>query len=74
VKKIKSARITEQLKTLFDTMPAVFVTLEGEDTEQRLFFYFPDEISFRPEEFIGKTLEEAHALRHKRDVAYLQAR
>ena len=32
---------------------------------------YPDEISFHASEFIGLTEQEAHALRHRKDVAYV---
>ena len=41
-------------------MPEVIVTVEGQDEEQKLFSYYPDELSFHPSEFIGLTVEEAH--------------
>ena len=44
--KIKSARITEMPKSLFDEMPKIFVTYENE-VEEFLYEYYPDEISFR---------------------------
>lgn len=69
---ITKARITEQPKNLFDPMPEVWVTYEN-DKEEKLFFYYPDEISFTPAEFIGLTREEALSLRHKKDVAYLRS-
>ena len=70
--RIISARITAMPKTFGDPMPQVFVTLEN-NQEEFLFEYYPDEISFRPEEFIGKTLEEAHHLKFVKDKQYLQS-
>ena len=55
--KVISSRITEQPKSLFDPMPQVFVTME-DGQEQFLFDYYPDEISFTPNEFVGLTIEE----------------
>ena len=56
---------------MFDPMPEV--TAEFEDGTLRLLFsFYPDEISFQPREFVGLTEKEAHALRHKRDVAYMR--
>jgi hypothetical protein len=69
---ITNARITVQPKNLFDPMPEVWVTYEN-GKEEKLFFYYPDEISFTPAEFIGLTREEALSLRHKKDVAYLRS-
>lgn len=68
---ITAARITEQPKSLFDPMPRVFVTVSGK--EEFLFEYYPDELSFTPTEFIGLTIEQAHALKHRKDVDYLQS-
>lgn len=70
--KIISARISELPKFLFDKMPHVFVTLENGKSEF-LFEYYPDEISFTPDEFVGLTIEEAHNLKFKKDKAYLQS-
>lgn len=68
--KITSARITPMPKSLFDPMPEVFVTLENGE-EVALFSYYPDEISFTPNEFVGLTIEEARHLKFKKDKAYL---
>ncbi len=70
--KIISARITDIPKTLFDPMPQVWVTYE-DNKEQKLFEYYPDEISFTPNEFIGMTRSEAFHLKFKKDKAYLQS-
>lgn len=69
---IVKARITEQPKSLFDPMPEVWVTYEDGE-EEKLFSYYPDEISFDADEFIGLTRERAFKLYHKKDVAYLKA-
>jgi hypothetical protein len=70
-KKVVKCRITDQPKSLFDPMPEVYVTLENETNEIRLFSYYPDEISFRPEEFIGLTINECRGLYTKKDKGYL---
>lgn len=70
--KIKSARITPMPKSFSDPMPQVHVTME-DDTEQFLFEYYPDEISFNTNEFVGLTIEEARHLKFKKDKAYLQS-
>jgi len=70
--KITSASISPQPKDMFDPMPVVTATFEDGST-QRLFDYFPDEISFTEDEFVGLTLDEAFALKHKKDVAYLKS-
>jgi len=60
-------------KGFFDPMPKVMVVLEGETQEQELFEYYPDEISFSPQEFIGLTVEEARSLKGKKDRDYLRS-
>lgn len=74
--KIVKARIEKGSTTRF-TDPyfgqgRVFATLEG-GSEEFLFTYYLDELSFTEEELVGKTVEEARQLRHQRDVAYLQS-
>lgn len=72
---ILAARITAMPKSLFDPMPKVFVQVGtlGVESEQFLFEYYPDEISFTPEEFIGLTVEEAATLKFNKDKKYLQS-
>jgi len=70
--KIIKARITEMPKSLFDPMPEVHVTTE-DGKEQMLFSFYPDEISFSASEFVGLTLDEARALKGKKDRAYLRS-
>lgn len=67
---ISAARITPMPVKFTDPLPEVFVTIGGE--EVFLFDYMPDEISFTPSEFIGKTLEEARELFRKKNAGYLQ--
>ncbi len=69
---ITHARITPMPKSLFDPMPKVMVRDDGGD-EQELFDYYPDELSFKADEFIGLTLEEGKRLKFKKDKAYLQS-
>jgi len=68
--KIVSARITEMPEDYGDEMPKVFVTFE-DGTEEMLFDYYPDEISFTPEEFVGLTPDEARHLKFEKDKHYL---
>jgi hypothetical protein len=70
--KIVSARITAMPKGYFDPMPQVWVTYE-DNKEQMLFEFYPDEISFSANEFIGLTRSEAIHLKFKKDKAYLQS-
>jgi hypothetical protein len=69
--KVIKSRITEQPKSLFDSMPRVFVTTE-DGTEHFLYQYYPDEISFTENEFIGLTLQECSELYTKKDLNYLR--
>ena len=69
---IVSARITAMPKSFFDDMPKVYVTLEN-SIEEFLFEFYPDEISFRPQEFVGLTISEAKTLKYKKDIAYLKS-
>jgi hypothetical protein len=70
--KIIAATIGPMPKSFCDPMPKVTVKFE-DGTEKVLFSFYPDEISFRAEEFVGLTEQEARTLRHKRDVAYLRS-
>lgn len=70
--KIVSARITAMPRSFLDPMPEVHATLE-DGTEQMLFSYYPDEISFHASEFAGLTVAQANALKHQKDVAYLRS-
>lgn len=70
--RITAARITAMPKRFGDPMPEVHVTLE-DGKEQLLFWYYPDELHFSTGEFIGLTIDEAHALKYKKDVAYLRS-
>jgi hypothetical protein len=57
---------------MFDPMPAVKVVYD-DGTEEKLFEFYPDEIKFAAEEFIGRTKLEAFAIRHGKDVKWLQS-
>ena len=70
--KIVKARITAMPSSFLDPMPEVFATLE-DGSEVRVFDFYPDEISFRPEEFVGLTVQEAYNLKSKKDRAYLRS-
>lgn len=71
--KIVKARITALPRSLDDPLPEVWVLLEGEDTEQLLFKYYPDEIRFEPSEFVGLTIDEALTLKGRKDRAFLRS-
>jgi|GEM_PF-3584827 len=55
-----------------DPMPKVNAYFD-DGTEEVLFEYFPDELSFVESECIGLTASEAKDLRHRKDVAYLRS-
>ena len=66
--------VEELLKTLPISdwkMPEVKVTFE-DNSQKVLFSYYPDEISFTEQEFIGKTEDEARELRRQKDLYFLQ--
>jgi hypothetical protein len=69
--KIVSAVISPMPKKIFDPMPKVTATFEDGSIKE-LFEFYPDEINFTSEEFIGLTEKEAHSLHYKKDVAFLQ--
>lgn len=71
MKKVVKCRITEQPKSLFDPMPIVYVVFEGEETETKLFSYYPDEISFSEKELIGLTEDECRRLYTEKDKKFL---
>lgn len=68
--KIVKCKITQQPKTFFDPMPKVIATFE-DGSKKELFSYYPDEISFTEQEFIGKTEDEARRLKFEKDKDYL---
>jgi hypothetical protein len=45
----------------------------GPDVLMKLFRYFPDELRFTASDFVGRTVTEARALRHRRDVDWLKS-
>lgn len=70
--RITKARITDMPKSFADPMPRVMVC--GEDGEEHfLFEYYPDEISFTANEFIGLTVAKARHLKYEKDKRYLQS-
>lgn len=56
---------------MLDPMPKVKVQFDNGE-EKELFEFYPDEISFTESEFISLTEEEAHELRMKKDIKYIQ--
>lgn len=69
--KVTKCRITEQPKDFFDPLPKVMITLDN-GTEECIFDYYPDEISFTPDEFIGLTIGECRRLKFNKDKQFLQ--
>lgn len=65
--KIVSAEIKKN-KWVMD----VIATFE-DGTVKTIFNYYPDEISFREDEFVGLTEYQACELFHKKDISYLQS-
>jgi hypothetical protein len=53
--------------------PKVLVKYDHAADFTLLFDYYPDEISFRPDEFIGLTMKQAGTLKFTKDKAYLQS-
>ena len=70
--KIRSAIITAMPASFLDPMPEVIVTFENGHSKT-LFSFYPDEIQFKDNEFIGLTEGEAHDLKRKKDVAFLRS-
>ncbi len=57
---------------MLDAMPQVKVQFT-DGQEKVLFEFYPDEINFTESEFIGLTEDQAHELRMKKDIHYLQS-
>jgi hypothetical protein len=57
---------------MLDPMPKVKAQFNNGEIKD-LFEFYPDELSFTESEFIGKTEEEAHRLRTRKDIEYLQS-
>jgi hypothetical protein len=56
-----------------NTIKVLLIDENGHIETKELFSYYPDEISFHPEELVGLTEDEAYELRQKKDVAYLRS-
>ena len=57
---------------MLDPMPQVKVQFD-DGSKKTLFEFYPDELSFTEDEFIGLTEEQAHELRMKKDIEFLQS-
>ena len=69
---IAACEIGPYPQSLFDPRPKVAVTYT-DGIRETLFFFYPDELAFSEQEFIGLTRDQALALRHRKDVAYLRS-
>ena len=69
--KITHARITALPKQFGDPMPEVHAVFE-DGREKKLFEFYPDELSFAPEEFVGLTYEDGCRLKFVKDREYLR--
>lgn len=69
--KIVKCSISAMPKNFTDPLPKVTVTFE-DGSEKMLFDYYPDEIYFSQDEFIGLTEKQAYDLRSKKDIDYLR--
>jgi hypothetical protein len=70
--KIISCKITAMPKGMFDPMPKVIATFEDGSIKE-IFEYYPDEISFSENEFIGLTEDQARHLKFIKDRNFLQS-
>lgn len=70
--RITECKIGPYPENFYDPMPEVRVTLDN-GAEKVLFEFYPDELSFRPTEFIGLTEQEAVELKVRKDTAYLRS-
>lgn len=57
---------------MFDLMPEVRVTFDN-GVEKVLFDFYPDEISFTKNEFIGLTEESARNLWTEKDIRFIKS-
>ena len=57
---------------MLDPRPQVRVQF-SDGSVKTLFEFYPDELAFTDSEFIGLTEEQAHQLRMKKDIEFLQS-
>jgi hypothetical protein len=69
--KIKSVTISKMPDSICDKLPVVTAIYEDGSSEE-LFDFYPDEISFTPEELVGLSFSEALDLKVKKDKEFLQ--
>jgi len=70
MKVLRNVRI-EMPRTMFDGGARVMADLGS--GEEKVFEFYPDEISFSADELEGKTVDEALALKQQKDLAYLRS-
>jgi hypothetical protein len=70
--RIVSCDIGPYPKELGDPLPEVRATFD-DGTVQTLFRFYPDELTFKPDEFIGRTADEAKRLHFEKDRAFLRS-
>ena len=71
--RIVSCEIGPYPKSFADlVMPKVKATFDN-GKRKELFSFYPDELQFSVDEFIGLTEDEAISLFHKKDIAYLRS-
>lgn len=71
--KITKANIKETSPLPCCTINEVWVKIEKNHSEVKIFEYYPDELHFNEDELIGLTVSEAVSLKMKKDIAYLQS-
>jgi hypothetical protein len=69
---IMQAEITAMPVSFLDPMPKVVVTFD-DGSKKLLFEFYPDEIRFTTDEFLGLTEEQARHLKFIKDKHYLQS-
>lgn len=52
---------------------SALATLKLDDGSTETFSWYHDELSYRIEDFVGKTMDEIRAMHYERDVAYLRS-
>lgn len=71
--KIVSVVITPSDRKVSRYEAEVHATMEDGSTNVPVFKFFDDELSFTPDEFVGKTIAEAREMKRRKDIEYLQS-
>jgi len=69
--KIIGCTIGPYPKDIFGPIPKVTAVFDDGEVKE-LFSFYPDELSFTEQEFIGLTEREARELRTRKDIAFLR--